>query len=224
MALEKRAEQQQQQQDQEPSSCRRSVPVDNDDRLQSHTSTLPNFLYPYSFCGPIPSVFKHPWEFLKHPLVLLFIGFWAAIASGVSLPGGGLVYGVWTNAITGEYDPDYKMERSRFTGWVMTLVGVGAFLLSWLFLYCCKYPILLVDCSIENADIYDCLSQQSPPRRNSWQPTFGELMSAQSLSKIKRFSKSTAQEKLPPELGKISIPSELLTVKRWVTSFGVWAT
>lgn len=107
--------------------------------LRRHTTRLPTFLYPLSFCPSIPSPLRHPLKFLHHPLTLYTLGIISAILAGACLPASGIVYGWWTNGVTGIGNPEDKLERSRQAGWIMTVVGVAAFFLSWMFLWCCEF-------------------------------------------------------------------------------------
>jgi ATP-binding cassette subfamily B (MDR/TAP) protein 1 len=108
------------------------------DPLRSHHSRLPTFLYPLSFSPPCPSPFRHPVAFLRHPFCLYTIGTISALSAGACLPASGIVYGWWTNGVTGSGTSEGRLDRSKEAGWIMTLIGVAAFFLSWAFLFCCK--------------------------------------------------------------------------------------
>jgi hypothetical protein len=113
--------------------------VDPDrDPLQTHKTRLPTWLYPLSFCPPIPSLWN-PILFAKHPIPLYILGVFSALVAGACLPASGIVYGWWTNGVTAaDGTPDSKLDRSSTAGWIMTLIGVLAFFTSWLFLWCCE--------------------------------------------------------------------------------------
>jgi hypothetical protein len=114
--------------------------VDPDrDPLQTHKTRLPTWLYPLSFCPPVPSPWRHPVLFMKHPLPLYALGIVSALVAGACLPASGIVYGWWTNGVTATNgSSESKLERSREAGWIMTVIGIAAFLFSWLFLFCCE--------------------------------------------------------------------------------------
>ncbi len=53
------------------------------------------------------------------------------------MPALDLLYGIYTNRVTpGAASPQDIRDASSYIGWVVTIVGVGEFLLAWLFLAC----------------------------------------------------------------------------------------
>ncbi|CAO1615263.1 unnamed protein product [Parajaminaea phylloscopi] len=105
--------------------------------LEPHRSSLPTALYLLSFAPPLPSLFREPVAFAKHPLILYAIGFIAACAAGVGMPALDILYGFWSNRVTpSASSPQLITQSSSQTAWIMTVVAVVVVGLSWLFLTC----------------------------------------------------------------------------------------
>jgi ATP-binding cassette subfamily B (MDR/TAP) protein 1 len=106
--------------------------------LSPHRSSLPNYLYIFSFAPPVPPI-SRPKEFFDHPIVLYVIGTIAALISGVGLPAFDIVTGVWTNDITAE-DATYSdiVGAGSQAGWIMAIIGVVFCATFGIFLYCCE--------------------------------------------------------------------------------------
>lgn len=104
--------------------------------IGKHRSTLPGFLYLFSFAGPVPSPLRSPWQFLNHPNVLFFLGVLCALSSGGGLSSTDLLYGYWTHTVK-QYqhiDPNYAMSRSNELAWICVVIGVFVMLTSWGFM------------------------------------------------------------------------------------------
>ncbi|KAI3482301.1 hypothetical protein L1887_55062 [Cichorium endivia] len=105
--------------------------------FEAHRTRLPTFFYLFSFCPAVPSPFTSPSAFARHPGVLYLVGFAAALLAGCGMPALDLLYGIYTNRVTpGAASPQDIRDASSYIGWVVTIVGVGEFLLAWLFLAC----------------------------------------------------------------------------------------
>lgn len=105
--------------------------------LEPHRSRLPNGLYLLSFAPPLPSLFRDPVAWIKHPIVLYIVGFASACAAGVAMPALDVIYGYWTNQVTpSASSSNIVYDSSSTAAWIMTVVGVASLLLSWLFLTC----------------------------------------------------------------------------------------
>ena len=103
----------------------------------AHRTRLPTLLYLFSFCPAFPSPLASPRAFLRHPGVLYFIGFVAAILGGCVMPGFDIIYGQWTNKITpSAASPQAIRNSSYYFAWITTVVAACQLLLSWLFLSC----------------------------------------------------------------------------------------
>lgn len=115
-----------------------------------HVSKLPDFLYPLSFCGPIPNPWRHPAKFASHPIPLYALGVAAALVAAAGSPGICLLSGWWTSIVTGKDSKDAKKAGIALTAWIMALMGLGRFVSCWTFLFCCEYggcPVLhIVHC------------------------------------------------------------------------------
>ncbi|SJX62150.1 related to multidrug resistance protein 1 [Sporisorium reilianum f. sp. reilianum] len=103
--------------------------------FEAHRTRLPNSLYLFSFCPPVPSLLASPRAFLRHPGVLYAIGFVSAIVAGVVMPGFDLLYGHWSNKVTpASASPQSIRSSSSYVAWITTILGLCQLLLSWLFL------------------------------------------------------------------------------------------
>ncbi|KAJ1025573.1 hypothetical protein NDA18_003916 [Ustilago nuda] len=105
--------------------------------FEAHRTSLPTFLYLFSFCPALPSPFTSPRAFCQHPGVLYVVGFFAAVLAGCGMPALDLLYGYYTNRVTpGSASPEAIRDASSYVSWLVTIVGFCEFLLAWLFLSC----------------------------------------------------------------------------------------
>lgn len=117
-----------------------SIAQEEKNLLQEHRSSLPDFFYLLSFAPPLPSLFKQPRAFFRHPIILYAIGFVTAIFSGfASFPVLDLLYGLyWSNGISYAATPAVIREKSNFPAIIAIVTAAVLLLASWVFQVCCE--------------------------------------------------------------------------------------
>ncbi|WFD03020.1 ABC-type xenobiotic transporter [Malassezia obtusa] len=104
--------------------------------IKRHRSRLPGFFYLFSFAPALPSPFRAPVAFVRHPVVLYLLGVLCALVAGGGLSSIDLLYGYWSHTVK-EWelaDPAYAQRRSNLLAWINVVIGVLVFFTSWGFL------------------------------------------------------------------------------------------
>ncbi|UZJ53081.1 hypothetical protein CBS101457_002401 [Exobasidium rhododendri] len=119
-------------------SCQSRKQEEDEETLQSHSSSLPIFFYLLSFAPPIDSPLRSPRAFFFHPIILYIIGTIAAIIGGfASFPILDLVYGLyWSNRITEGAAPPAIRHASDFAAIILIVTAALCLIMTWIFQIC----------------------------------------------------------------------------------------